>query len=588
MEALVDIDQMNEDELTEYAVQLSIQESLEESKKHLKDSVGAISEQKERIFSAVKQGHVFELQQLTKYRYPFEEADERGWLPLHEAAVQPIQQIMEIVLDATSEDILEQMTFNGETALTLATEAGHVENVKLLLEKGASPYTANKNNQTPLQLAVKYGIYEMVAILLENEAPVNQPCETQWTSMHEAAKMGRTDILRLLIKHGGDVNQRVRYGVTPLSTAAEFGHAEAIELLIHKGADVNSRASDGGSVLYDAAGGGNPDCVALLLEYGASANMPSLSGYLPIHRAAYEGHYLALKTLIPATYYSAIKRTGLSPMHSAAEGGSSQCIELLLENEFDVNAVLDQTMSENYGDARKTALYFSVSNGDVTCTELLLKSGANPNRDPLNCLLVAVREGNYEIVRQLLSYGADVNCYFMAVNDTHFPSAIQYCLKDEMMMRLLLNNGYDVSKCFECIHGDIFGKSFPWTDLTEKRFSGWAPYSSRDTLFCDFINVTWLSHITGKIIRTLLDYVDFAPICAKLRPSLENQKEWKEICSIVGNPRPLKHLCRLVIRRHMMLPRLRNPASMNLLPLPGVLTQYILFSEYDLYGRNME
>jgi len=49
---------------------------------------------------------------------------------------------------------------------------------------------------------------------------------------------------------------------------------------------------DCASVLFEAAGGGNPDSLSLLLEYGADANVPKHSGHLPIHRAAYRGHFL--------------------------------------------------------------------------------------------------------------------------------------------------------------------------------------------------------------------------------------------------------------------------------------------------------
>lgn len=42
---------------------------------------------------------MFGLQELVKQKYALDEADERGWFPLHEAAAQPIQQILEIILD---------------------------------------------------------------------------------------------------------------------------------------------------------------------------------------------------------------------------------------------------------------------------------------------------------------------------------------------------------------------------------------------------------------------------------------------------------------------------------------------------------
>ncbi len=58
------------------------------------------------------------------------------------------------------------------------------------------------------------------------------------------------------------------------------------------GGDVNAQAPNGDSVLYDAAGSGNPDCIELLLQHGADPNITNLSLQLPIHCAAYKGHYL--------------------------------------------------------------------------------------------------------------------------------------------------------------------------------------------------------------------------------------------------------------------------------------------------------
>lgn len=130
-------------------------------------------------------------------------------------------------------------------------------------------------------------------------------------------------------------------------------------------------------------------------------------------------------------------------------------------------------ISENYGDLRKTALYFAVSNGDVTCAEMLLAAGARTDLDPLRCILVAIRAERcgmhiythkhvwvyevaaitcdfllrYELVQLLLSYGAEVNCFFRVICNTVFPTALQYCLRDRVMLRLLLSSGYQAYKC---------------------------------------------------------------------------------------------------------------------------------------------
>ncbi|KAM6436488.1 ankyrin repeat and SOCS box protein 15 isoform 1-T3 [Liasis olivaceus] len=586
-------DEDSDEDLTDYAVQLGIQESLsaEQSQQRTFPSHETrfvpVSDQNRKLVAAINEGQVYDLQNYVKNKYALDEADERGWFPLHEAAIQPIQQILEVVLDASYKSMWEYKTCDGETPLTLAAKSGHAKNIRTLLAKGVWPNTMNRKGETPLLIAVRQSSHEMVSTLIEYNCIINQPCVKRWSAMHEAAKQGRSDIVALLLKNGGNVHLKDGYGVTPLGVAAEYGHCDILEHLIHKGGDVNATADDGSSILFEAAGGGNPDCIALLLEYGGSGNLPNKAGHLPIHRAANEGHYLALKFLIPVTSRTAIRKSGQSPIHSAADGQNPQCLELLIENGFDVNVLLSEHISQSYDDERKTALYFAVSNNDILSTEILLKAGADPNKDPLNCLLVAVRANNHEIVRLLLSYGANVNCYFNLVNDTHFPSAIQYALNDEVMLRLLLNHGYNVDLCFDCMHGSIFGNSFLWPATEEEVLPGWTSCVIKDNPFCDFITVPWMKHLVGPIVRILIDYMDYVPLCTKLKFILETQKEWPEIQQILENPRPLKHLCRLKIRKYIGFVRTEKTLSVKNLPLPPTLTAFILFKEYDLYGREL-
>lgn len=59
------------------------------------------------------------------------------------------------------------------------------------------------------------------------------------------------------------------------------------------------------------------------------------------------------------------------------------------------------------------------------------------------------------------------------------------------------------------------------------------------------------------------------------------------ISSILANPRSLKHLCRLKIRKCMGRLHLRCPVFMSFLPLPNRLKAYVLYKEYDLYGQGI-
>ncbi|XP_062299897.1 ankyrin repeat and SOCS box protein 15-like [Scomber scombrus] len=572
------------EELIEFAIRESIQDSYKLPCSLQTNRKEPNSEDFVKIIAAIQKGDVCALQALSGCVSAFRETDMRGLLPLHTAAVQPQQEILSVVLQAVSmsDDLtLEEQTEDGGTALTLAAEAGLVQNVSMLLQHGASPHNTNSRNESPLLIAVRQQSYDMVLSLIMGGAFVEQVCLKKWTATHEAAKVGCPAIMMLLLRHGAKVSSRNVHGVTPLGIAAEYGSTQALELLIHQGGDVNAQATNGDTVLYDAAGSGNLDCVNLLLEHGADANIASYAFQLPIHRAAYEGHFLVLRTLIPLTTERAIRLSGQNPVHSAADGGQVESLKLLIEKGFDVNALLDTHISENYGDLRKSPLYFAVSNGDMTCAEVLLAAGARTDLDPLRCILVSVRAERYELVQLLLSYGAEVNCYFRVISNTVFPTALQYCLRDQIMLRLLLNSGYQADKCFQCYHGDSEEIDPTWTDLHDQAYQ---IYRQPNVIsFCEFVSVSWLTDLVGSVVRMLLDYVSHVSICSNLIRIVERRPEWDEISEILSKPRSLQHLSRLVIRGHMTPRTLNDPGTMAVVPFPPRLKNYLTYREYDLY-----
>jgi hypothetical protein len=46
-----------------------------------------------------------------------------------------------------------------------------------------------------------------------------------------------------------------------------------------------------------------------------------------------------------------------------------------------------------------------------------------------------------------------------------------------------------------------------------------------------------MKHLVGGIVRILIDYMDYVPLCAKLKSVLEVQREWPEIRQIIGKNR---------------------------------------------------
>ncbi|XP_056130666.1 dynein axonemal heavy chain 12 [Lampris incognitus] len=562
---------LDEDEATQYIIEQSLIQYRQ--LKGLSPRDLKASQDPDEIFKAIKEGDEDALNRLAVQPGALSRVDERGWIPLHEAAVQKNKTILEMIFSVSPLGAGQCRTLKGETPLFLAVVHGLRENAIFLLQNGCSPDLQNDEQDSPLVAAILNDQYDLATLLLRYHATVDQTGPLDRTALHESAFLGLENFVYLLLESGANPNACDVKKKTPLALASQNGHLTVVEVLLQKGAHVWYESEDSGTVLFEAAASGNPDIISLLLEHGADPNKPLYSGHLPIHRVAYRGHVLALEHLIPVTKIEAVKESGMSPLHSAAAGSHAQCLELLLEAGYDPNLMLHPKVRRNYDDERRSALFFAVSNNDLQCTRLLLEAGAMVNQDPITCLQVALRQGNYELINTLLKFGANVN-YYSRVNTTHFPSALQYALKDEVMLRMILNYGYDVQRCFDCPYGDASHDYAPWTTSVIK-----------DMVFCEVITVYWLKHLSGQVVRIMLDYTDHVSFCTKLKDALKEQKQWPEICHIQRNVRSLKHLCRLRIREHFSRLRLKAPVFITYLPLPPRLKDYLRYKEYDVYSR---
>ncbi|KAH8831821.1 hypothetical protein DL96DRAFT_848582 [Flagelloscypha sp. PMI_526] len=136
-------------------------------------------------------------------------------------------------------------------ALAVASEHGHINVVRLLLDKGVDP-----------NLVVSIG--------------------TSGSALSAAAYWGRLDVIELLVEKGADINLVLSAGSygSALAAAAYRGQLEVVKWLVEKGADVNLGLSSGsyGSALAAAAWGGTLSVVEWLVEKGADVNSLLLTG----------------------------------------------------------------------------------------------------------------------------------------------------------------------------------------------------------------------------------------------------------------------------------------------------------------------
>jgi uncharacterized protein len=216
----------------------------------------------------------------------------------------------------------------------------------------------NADGSTRLQWAVYAGDAAEVTRLLRAGADVSLANNYGATPMSLAAEEGNTEILKLLLEAGADANSPNPDGQTALLAVARTGKVEAAQLLLDRGATVDAREKWGGqTALMWAAARRHPEMMQLLISKGADINARSIDRNYQRHVTA-EGRPKNLDS------------GGLTPLLYAARENCTACVEVLLKNRADIDL---------------------------------------PDPDGVSPLLVAIVNANWDLARQLILAGADVN-----------------------------------------------------------------------------------------------------------------------------------------------------------------------------------
>jgi ankyrin repeat protein len=111
----------------------------------------------------------------------------------------------------------------------------------MTLEHGADLKSTNRYGGTALIPASERGHVETVRTLIEAGVDVDHVNNLGWTALLEAIILGNggrqhTQIVQLLVKAGAKVNLADRDGVTPLRHARNCGFSEIEKILVAAGA----------------------------------------------------------------------------------------------------------------------------------------------------------------------------------------------------------------------------------------------------------------------------------------------------------------------------------------------------------------
>ena len=160
-----------------------------------------------------------------------------------------------------------------ESNILDAASDGDLPRVKELIDAKVDVNTKADNGATPLIMASEQGHLEVVKLLLNSTADVNAMAKDLWnqTALMFASQNGHADVVRELIAAKADVNAKdSQFLSTALMKASEKGHLEVVRALIEGKADLNASSMWMETALSLAKTGGHQAVVQLLKSSGAT------------------------------------------------------------------------------------------------------------------------------------------------------------------------------------------------------------------------------------------------------------------------------------------------------------------------------
>jgi len=163
---------------------------------------------------------------------------------------------------------------NGQFPLTIAAKDGHLEIVKLLVELGESPNTADPDGFTPLMMALHWNHPDVADFLLDAGAAPTSEGPLWGSALRLAVQEGQRPIIVHLIRSGAKVDSVEDWsGNTALHEAVMYRNYEAIETLIAAGANEKVLNKEGKTPRELAP---SDQCVVHLFKGGVIKEEPSI------------------------------------------------------------------------------------------------------------------------------------------------------------------------------------------------------------------------------------------------------------------------------------------------------------------------
>ena len=377
------------------------------------------------------------------------------------ALVNGNQEIAKLLLQA---GYAEKGGVDHISLLTLARFGAYPKIAEMLQENYAHS-DRSSTGKVPLQQALLDGKSRKAKELLSTYPDVDVEEGVFGTALQAAVFSGDLSLIKLLVDHGARIDQRGTFGF-PLRVAVVTGHIEIVAWLLEAGANCNVEDDELGDCLQAAASKGHLEISSLLIDKRAEIDGRHGLFGTPLQAASFHGHKKVVKLLLDCGANISTPGRFRDSLHAAVYGNQGEISELLLSH----GACMDPDLSDRGGqmpfaisrrriplpDCRKvlgeqlsinrlSPLELAASSGNTTMLQMLLEQGAkiNGTNSQFNALQVAAFNARRPIVESLLGKKADVNvggsCLGTALN-----AAVQASHWD--IVKMLLSHGADINK----------------------------------------------------------------------------------------------------------------------------------------------
>ncbi|KAH6615056.1 ankyrin repeat-containing domain protein [Boeremia exigua] len=407
----------------------------------------------------------------------------------------------------------------GMNALHWAAAAGMVDSADYLLSRGIDIEATCAGEHTALHVAAGTGHLTVVKLLLAQGAELAKRGELGGSAITFAASMGHLDVVKLCTAEGLPAANCDDKGLTALICACELGRTSVVEYLLEKCADVNKADTRQSTPALEAAAKGHTETFHTLLNHGADLSISNAKGENSLGIAMSKGHRDIVRLILTSLGGPGYPLESVSLQIASAK--RLETIRSLMKNASMMYANVPESKSLQNGawvkwvldtggdlvrpQALSNMVLVAIADADVDLIRTLLSVGADPNDFSLS---TAVVNRNLDVVRLLLGSGAG-------------PAASPRCIKradgrpDNALLDVLLNMPYQKDIClatlqalldsgrFNILTGSSSSQTAFWRVLESE---DWGPELQTQVAFIMLESVTDINYACSGDGGTLIHH----------------------------------------------------------------------------------